>query len=108
MSSVLDLLCQMFQPPGGTLDAPRAPEPRRPPAGAVTSIERSVLPDVTSADYMGSLITSSEITEAMIQADLHDALRVQAMQDELIETEDGRIVGLRVTDTRPTRPLPHT
>lgn len=95
MSDVLDYLCRMFQPP---------PPPPRAPAGAVTPILRSQLPNVTDPDYLGSLVTSSDVTEADIDRTVHSALMAQAVQDDIIE-DGGRLIGLRVSaEPRPVRP----
>jgi hypothetical protein len=77
---------------------PQVPvEQPRQPAGSVTTVLRTRMPDKTSADYLGGLITSSEITESMIDAELAEHLQMLSAQDELIEGPDGTIVGLRLT-----------
>lgn len=96
MSDVLDYLCRLFQPP-----EPPAPPPRQ-PAGVVTPILRSQLPDVTDPDYLGHLVISSDVTEADIERTVHSALMAQSVQDDIIE-DGGRLIGLRVsTEPRPT------
>ncbi len=73
------------------------PEPGCVPAGNVTTVVRTQMHDKQAADYLGSLVTSSEITESMIDQDLAEHMALLSAQDDLIETADGKITGLRLS-----------
>lgn len=72
-------------------------QPARAPAGEVKTIVRSEIPDVLDIDYLGSLVSSSEMTEKMIDTELQAHWRAMLAQDDLLETDDGKLVGLRVS-----------
>lgn len=98
MSDIMDYLCRVTQPP-----APPAP-PARIPAGNVTPVERRELDDPTNAEWLGSLVSSSQVTEQEIDLRVARGLLEQAMQDDIIE-DGNRLVGLRRIQTQETRPL---
>lgn len=96
MPGLIDALFSMFQP--------RA-EPSHKPAGKVTPVMRTELEDVTDPMFVGSMVTSPDVTEADIDASVLRGLMAQAVQDDLVE-ERGRLIGLRVVESRPVRQEP--
>lgn len=105
--NIMDQLGQMLLPkavePLPCMLPQLPPQPARVPAGKVTPILRTQFADVTHASQLGPLVMSSDVTESDIDRIVAESLTAQAGQDDLVE-EGGRLIGLRVSETRSTQP----